>query len=765
MPVDTSAAGRQLVAAQPRCRGRLIPMMRMVLPALALAAAGKCAVAATQREETRPPALQAPPSHRRMLQVLAEIARRTGEENSWLGDRRLKELRATLESLPPDAPPQARWQLYQEIGQHELRMGHPHKAVEALTSSREIVRRPPGQTGMEEMLSLYHLGLSYLVLAENRNCVANHNADSCILPIRGGGIHVDKEGSKNAIAIFEDLLAMSPPDDISVRWLLNLAYMTLGQWPGGVPERYRIPEDVFDSDQDFPRFVDIAARVGLNTFNLAGGTVVEDFDHDGFLDVVITDWDPRAQMRYFRNAGDGTFRERTEEAGLKGIMGGLNMTQADYDNDGNVDILVLRGAWWGEEGRHPNSLLRNDGAARFTDVTFAAGIAEPPYPTQTAGWADYDNDGDLDLYVGNEAKWNESHPCQLFRNAGDGTFEDVAWKAGVVNGRWAKGVAWGDYDDDGWMDLYVSNLHDENRLYHNNRDGTFTDLAGQAGVTRPMQGFPVWFWDYDNDGALDIYAAAYGSSLAPVAASYLGMGLVQGAELAALYRGDGRGGFEEMAARRGLDKVTLPMGSNFGDLDNDGFLDFYLGTGYPRYDGLMPNVMYRNAGGRFMDVTTAGGFGHLQKGHGVAFADLDNDGDQDVFSHMGGAYPGDAFANSLFENPGSGHHWIKVKLVGVKANRGAIGARIRLEVVEDRESRTIYKHANSGGSFGANPIQRLEIGLGKAERIRGLEVRWPGSGLVQTFRDLSADRFIRITEGDEEIVEIPLKRIRFDAAP
>ena len=203
------------------------------------------------------------------------------------------------------------------------------------------------------------------------------------------------------------------------------------------------------------------------------------------------------------------------------------------------------------------------------------------------------------------------------------------------------------------------------------------------------------------------------------------------------------------------------MGSNFGDLDNDGYPDFYLGTGYPTYHSLMPNVMYRNRDGRgFSDVTYAGGFGHLQKGHAVVFADLDHDGDQDVFEQMGGAFPGDGFGNALYENPGLGNRWITVGLEGVRSNRSAIGARIRAVVVDEEGSgrRSVYRHVNSGGSFGGNPL-RQTLGLGRASRIERLEVFWPATGVTQTFPDPPLDRIIHIVEGEPSYSILALRTL------
>jgi hypothetical protein len=605
-------------------------------------------------------------------------------------------------------------------------------------------------------ITRFRLGVTYLRMGETENCLLNPAATSCILPIRGEAVHTRQNGSRQAIAAFTDVLKMRaqiPALDLAARWLLNIAYMTVGEYPEKVPAQYVIPPRAFESEEEIPRFRNIASKLGLDTFNVAGSTAADDFDEDGHLDLFVTTADTRGQLRFYRSTGDGGFVDRTEQAGLIGIPGGLNLVQADYDNDGDVDVLILRGGWLEKYGRYPKSLLRNNGNGTFTDVTFDAGLAKVHFPTQTASWGDYDLDGDLDLYVGNESSQSIGAqatapvvaPSQLFRND-KGVFTDVASAAGLLNDRFAKAVVWGDYNGDRWPDIYVSNYKGANRLYRNNANGTFTDVAEQLKVTQPITSFPAWFWDVDNDGVLDIYVAAYSAEIADLAASALDLPVTT--ELAKLYRGNGKGGFDEVSAGFNLKRPNAPMGSNFGDLDNDGYLDFYLGTGYPRIQNLMPNVMYRNRRGKsFADVSTSGGFAHLQKGHGVVFADFDHDGDQDVFEEMGGAFPGDKAHNVFYENPGFGNHYLTLKLVGTRSNRSAIGARIRAEIEEDGRRRSVYKHVNSGGSFGANPL-RQTIGLGKATTVRVLEVFWPTTGETQTWTNVRADQAIQIVEGD-----------------
>ncbi len=712
-----------------------------------------------------------------MVRRLAEVNRAADpRRNSFLNTRRVRMIR----SVPEPSKPADQVMYLFMLGQEELLASHSAEAVQAFEKILKLVAEHPGLPFTEEALYKVRVSraLAYLRLGEQDNCIGLHNIDRCLLPIRGAGVHTRKRGSRAAIAAYTALLKENP-GDLGFRWLLNLAYMTLGEFPDKVPEQWRIPADAFESGYDVGRFYDIAPRLGLDVFGLSGGSIMDDFTGDGYLDIVASGFGLDEQMRFFINNRDGTFTERTVEAKLTGIVGGLNMFQADYDNDGRLDILGLRGAWLMNDGQHPNSLLRNegpgaDGNVTFADVTEEAGLLSF-HPTKVGAWGDYDNDGWIDLYVGNESSAGATPPAGLSPNNGRGedgkvTFTEVARDSGVAVIAYVKGAAWGDVDNDGLIDLYVSNLSSAgpNFLFHNRGAAEgggwrFADITGAAGVNGPPNSFPTWMFDYDNDGRLDILVFGYRATIEAVAAEYLGLAV--DADYPRLYHNQGAGAdgtvtFSDVTRAAGLEKVLLPMGANFGDLDNDGYLDFYLGTGDTEYRSLMPNRMFRNDGGkRFQDVTTAGGFGHLQKGHGVAFGDLDHDGDQDVYIIMGGAHDGDGFFNALFENPGHGNNWVSLELEGVTANRAAIGARIKVVVREaiakaggkaakrsgKKEQRAIYVTVGSGGSFGASSL-RQEIGLGAAEAIVSVEITWPGDGKPQLVEGVEPRRFYRIRQ-------------------
>jgi len=594
-----------------------------------------------------------------------------------------------------------------------------------------LAQLPAAVPELEEVL-----GIAYLHKAEMDNDVYRHPGDQCIFPPHMSNQSFAKPAASEKAIDYLLKYLQRKPDALDAKWILNLAYMTLGKYPDSVPHQYLIAPSAFESVEDVGRFVDVAPAAGINLYSMSGGLIVDDFEQNGLFDIVTSDYGQCAPMHFFHNNGDGTFADHTEQAGLSNQMGGLNLIQGDYNNDGCMDILVLRGAW---EFPQRKSLLRNNCDGTFTDVTVSSGLGEPTQ-TQTAVWADIDNDGYIDLFVG-----NESGPGQLFRNKGDGTFEDISHSSGVDRIGYTKAVAAADYDNDGYVDFFVSNLNGDKFLFHNNHNRTFTDVAAQAGVQKPWQSFAAWFFDYDNDGWPDLFVTSYYVSVDESIRSYLG--LTANAETLKLYKNLGNGKFRDVTAEVGLDRVFMPMGANFGDIDNDGFLDMYLGTGNPSYASLLPNVLLHNKEGKFFtDVTAASGTGELHKGHGVVFADIDNDGDEDLLEEIGGAVPGDSHAFRLFENPGNGNDWISLHLVGVKTNRAAIGARVKVTVRDEgKPPRSIFRTVTSGGSFGASPLTQ-HIGLGKSARITELEITWPVSGTSQVFTNVAPDQFLEIKE-------------------
>jgi hypothetical protein len=712
------------------------------------------------------------PGTRRMAGILAEIAtgaRETAQNNAFLNRERVALMRQTRrpgDGLTPD------FAFSQQLADELLKAGDTREAIVGL---EEIVTGrglswdsiAPADKPLFDLLAL-----AYLRLGEQQNCAENSAANICILPLRGGARHVRQEGARGAITRYTALRRQFPSDR-GAQWLLNLAVLQIGGWPDSLPVGDRVPGMAPVGPARFPEYPNVARAVGLDHFGQAGGLSVDDFNGDGFPDVFATAWGFSDAVRVMINDGRGGFADRGAAAGLAGITGGLNVIQADYDNDGDLDVVVLRGAWQGEGGQFPFSLLRNRGDATFDDVTSAAGVFSL-VAVNSASWADLNLDVYVDLFVGYESysKLNGTVPrfSKLFVNNRNGTFTERAADVGLAVDEFVKGVTWGDVNNDGLPDLYLSILFGENKLFMN-RGGAgatnwrFEEVAAAAGVTKPRASFPTWFWDVDNDGFDDLLVASYDLNAQMhemVAREFLGLpltatdnGVARKAETSKLYRNRGDGTFEDVSARMGLaDKAMYAMGSNFGDLDNDGYLDMYFGTGNPDLRSVIPNRMFRNLAGRgFEEVTLPGGFGHLQKGHATAFADLDRDGDQDVLMIMGGAYEGDLSSSVLFENPGwKGTHWVTLLLQGTTANRSAIGARVAIDVADRGGARrTIRRTVNSGGSFGAGPLQ-VHVGLGTAERIERVRVQWPDRARTTTSSAaLAMDSHYRIVQGAEPV--------------
>jgi tetratricopeptide (TPR) repeat protein len=647
--------------------------------------------------------------------------------------------------------------LHMTIGQLDANKGNMEEAVKefkiayrmAQAAAPGLSQKPLGGIGGGGMggsqaaalplaLSLEEmLGAAYLHWAELENGVYRNSGDMDLFPpTNPKGSYEKKDKSRLAIQYFTQLLEQDP-EDIEVKWLLNYVYSTLGEYPAGVPRAYLIPANDFQSKENIGRFVDVAPAAGLNVMREAGGLAIDDFENNGLLDIVVSSMDVCDPIKYFHNNGDGTFTDRTVEAGLSDQLGALNIMQMDYNNDGCMDLFIPRGGW---EYPQRRSLLRNNCDGTFTDVTEAAGLADNAAQTNSAVWADIDNDGYLDLFIA-----NENSPSQLFHNKGDGTFEDISHSAGIDRTAFSKGVTAADYDQDGYVDFYVSNLYAANNLYHNNGNLTFTDVARQSGVQAPIISFSTFFFDYDNDGWPDLFVTSYYSSVGETMKTYLG--LPHNEETLKLYRNKHDGTFEDVTEKVGLDKVFMPMGSGFGDIRNDGFLSIYLGNGNPNYTALIPHTLLLNKNGKqFVDITASSGTGEIHKGHAITFADLDRSGNEAIVAEIGGAVPGDAHALRVFKNPGNNNDWINVHLVGVKSNRSGVGAQVKITVTDDGQSpRSIFRTGGETSSFGSKPME-LHIGLGHNAHIVAIDVWWPATNTRQHFTSVDKNQFIEIKE-------------------
>jgi hypothetical protein len=706
---------------------------------------------------TSPPSLLPDPDFAKAGKALAD------SDNWCFGEAQLLSLDKELGQS--SLPEKRRCEALAELSGHQLRLGRSEEALRSIETALKTAQEKPEIASVVESLLLQR-AVVYLRLGELANCVDGHCQASCIFPLQGQGVHQNKAPAEKSLADLLAVVSQQEQPPAVERWLLNLVAMQTGRYPDALPQQFRLPERLWQvSPQTSKRFEDVALAAGLQAQDMCGGTVVEDIDGDGLLDIVSSSASYTQPVRYYRNLGNGHFEDLTEPAGLAAQTGAFNVRAADYDGDGDMDLLLLRGAFLRELGRVRRSLMQNNGKGRFQDVSRQAGLAVPAYPTGTAAWGDFDGDGHLDVFIANESTdpVNKPYPCQLFRNNGDGTFSDIAAKAGVAAIVYAKGVAVGDFDNDGRQDIFITDFSHRdlphptrrgNMLFHNKGDGTFQEVSSQMGIEGPpSRAFGTWFFDYDNDGWLDLFVASYEAQQNREVRPYLGWKPSPGRTC--LYRNDQGRRFVNVSQEVGLTGVYSTMGCSFGDIDHDGYLDMYFGTGAPRFDYLVPNVMLRNVGARkFEDVTLETGLGHLQKGHGIAFADFDHDGDQDIYSQLGGTFPGDNYFNALFANPGQGsaNHFLYLKL---SSSRSVLGARIKVELDNPGGPKELHRAVGFMSSFGHTPY-RQEIGLGQARAIRAIEVRWP-SGTVQRFRPPPMDSQLELVENAPEARLLDMK--------
>ena len=520
-----------------------------------------------------------------MVKTLAAIAANEGAwDTPW--DVQDKKVASLQEMVRNERNGMKRLVLKREIAQEYVNAGTPEPGIAMLEAALAEYGATLAREDVEALKS--DIAFAYFRIGEQQNCAASPNADVCIVPIQEGGVHRQKLGATEAARRYEELLATSTQADniLLYRWLLNITYMQLGQYPNGVPETWRIDPKVFASEGRLKPFHDVAAVRGLVEFGRAGGAILEDFDNDGHLDVMLSHMGMAEQMEYFHNNGDGTFTRMTEKAGLKGLLGGLNMVQADYNNDGCIDVYIPRGAWFHDKGQIPGSLLRNNCDGSFTDVTADAGVLNG-YPSQTAVWADFNGDGLLDLFVGNEIMRNkvawpaDAKDFRLYINQGNGRFVDVGAESGIQLTGMLKGATADDFDNDGRPDLYVSVMGGPNHLFRNlgGKVPRFVDVTAKAGVAEPDMSFTTWFFDFDNDGWPDIFVTGYSATVPNIVREMLGdKDNAKGAR-PRLYHNNHDGSFTDVSRAMHLDSLLLTMGANYGDLDNDGWLDFYAGTG------------------------------------------------------------------------------------------------------------------------------------------------------------------------------------------
>jgi hypothetical protein len=537
------------------------------------------------------------------------------------------------------------------------------------------------------------------------------------------------------------------------------------------------------------KYVDVAGSAGISFQHdnaaspekylietMGSGCGWIDYDQNGLLDLYLVNgsstrlYKPKHALRsaLYRNNGDGTFTDVTIKAGVaaQGLFG-MGVAVGDYDNDGFPDLLVL--------GYERCILYHNNGDGTFTDVTNRAGVGNIGKWGSSAAWFDYNNDGLLDLVIANYVDWSpernfwcgdkgpglrsychpdvyRGEPPTLYHNNGDGTFTDVSKGSGVgIKPGNGLGVITFDYDNDGWQDIFIANDHMPNFLFHNNRDGTFREIGYSAGVAVGMDG------QFEAGMGTDA-ADTTGSGRLDLIVTHLDQ------QLARLYQNLGEGYFEDATFRSKLSYATFHLsgfGTRFMDYDNDGARDLFMANGHvldniQRYHGettyAEPKLMFRNTGhGVFENVSERLGsdFRLPRVSRGAAIADFDNDGDLDILVSNNGEAP-----QLLRNDGGNTNHWLEIFLIGTRSNRDAVGARVQVTAGDLH----LYEQRKGGMSYQSAQDPRLHFGLGLQENIDFMEVIWP-SGEVTKLGNIRADQIVSVKEG-EGLVQRPFPRIQ-----
>jgi tetratricopeptide (TPR) repeat protein len=538
-------------------------------------------------------------------------------------------------------------------------------------------------------------------------------------------------------------------DDLETRWNLYLAAKAAGGYPSDMHDRFKLSFPPPPESDIKVSFGEIAAQAGVDKFDAGRGSGWADYDGDGDLDLISAGtYQPLA---LYRNDGNGKFTDVARKAGLTGPNGGWATIWFDFDNDGDQDLYVTREGWYAPAA---NSLYQNNGDGSFTDIARAAGVDDPLGTGFSATVADFNLDGLLDIYVANGAP-RVGTSNVLFINQGNGKFREEAKTAGVADARQSIGTCAGDYDNDGYPDLYVVNVQG-NALYKNNGNGTFTNVTAKAGVEQPVNtGYVCWFFDVNNDGWQDLFVSSWNTYQDFLENKITGKSKGRGYR-SVIFRNNQDGTFSDVSTEAGLNACFGTMGANYGDFDNNGFPDIYLGNGGPEMFRVEPDALYMNKGnGTLSEVTAQAGLGHLGKTHGTAVADFDRDGWLDLYLPIGGNFPGDQWRNALYRNRGGRNHALSLLLIGSRCNRDAVGARVRLRLNQGWR----YQEVSRGVGFGASNAPELHFGLGQENKVLELEVKWPG-GETEKFEDIDASQRIKIQQAQGIINRIAFRRAK-----